>query len=230
MNPRARKRFQKLEEELRDGKEGEESKGESGDGGDVGEPEQKKAKVEVAAGGEAEDVELIGSERNSCTVVRGHMKKNFLRDKDGNKHESVGREDFLPCPVEAFDPLRDFYGLTSDTFESKRYKIRACGDSKVLYFMSGTVMDLIDRGIQERVTVVHSGLKAFVRNNKECEVQYRISQEGVHFVSPHMTKRKFSVGVDDFRKCLGSGPSKTIKDHLSPQPSKGEKDRQIKLN
>ena len=77
--------------------------------------------------------------------------------------------------------------------------------------MSGTVMDLIDRGIQERVTVVHSGLKAFVRNNKECEVQYRISQEGVHFVSPHMTKRKFSVGVDDFRKCLGSGPSKTIK-------------------
>jgi hypothetical protein len=79
---------------------------------------------------------------------------------------------------------------------------RACGDSKVLYFITKTVRKLIDQGLQERITVVTSGLKGFVRNNKECEVAYRISQDGVHFVAPHMTKRKIGLDLEDFEKCL----------------------------
>lgn len=79
---------------------------------------------------------------------------------------------------------------------------RACGDSKVLYFITKRVRTLIDDGLQARVTVVTSGVKGFVRNNKECEVAFRLSQEGVHFVAPHMTKRKIGVSLVDFEKCL----------------------------
>jgi 16S rRNA C967 or C1407 C5-methylase (RsmB/RsmF family) len=149
--------------------------------------------------------ELVGTEKDSKNVARGHLKKNFLRDKDGNKHETLGRDDFIPFPGDLFAPLKEFYGLDSDSFEEKKYMIRACGDSKVLYFMSNSVKDLIEKGIQQRVTVVNSGLKSFVRTNKLCEVEFRIAQEGVHFVAPHMTKRKLSASMDDFKKCLNSG-------------------------
>jgi hypothetical protein len=79
---------------------------------------------------------------------------------------------------------------------------RAHGDAKVLYFITKTVKKLIDKGFQERITVVSSGLKAFVRNSKECEVAYRISQESAHFMAPHMTKRKIGIELEDFKKCL----------------------------
>mmetsp|Transcript_29546 Transcript_29546/g.71066 ORF Transcript_29546/g.71066 Transcript_29546/m.71066 type:complete len:158 (+) Transcript_29546:2194-2667(+) len=79
---------------------------------------------------------------------------------------------------------------------------RACGDSKVLYFITKTIRKLIDDGLQTRVTVVTSGVKGFVRNNKECDVGFRLSQEGVHFVAPHMTKRKIGIDLEDFEKCL----------------------------
>jgi hypothetical protein len=82
----------------------------------------------------------------------------------------------------------------------------------VLYFMTRTIKSLvIDRGIQDKVTVVSSGLKGFTRNNKDCEVGYRVAQEGVHFVAPHMRKRKISANLKDFEMCL-SGPAVQIKD------------------
>jgi hypothetical protein len=63
------------------------------------------------------------------------------------------------------------------------------------------VKDLIDLGLQKRVTVVNSGLKAFARNNKDCDVRYRICHEGSHFLAPHMSKRKYTLDRQDFDKC-----------------------------
>jgi len=80
---------------------------------------------------------------------------------------------------------------------------RAGGDVKVIYYIAKPVKDLIDLGIQRRVTVVNTGLKGFVRNNKECSVRYRIAQEGAHFLARHMNKqRKFVVSLKDFMACL----------------------------
>jgi hypothetical protein len=73
---------------------------------------------------------------------------------------------------------------------------------KVLHFITKPIKSLIDSGFQERITVIHSGVKGFTRCNKDCDVNYRIAQEGVHFVAPHMTKRKIIADIDDFRKCL----------------------------
>eukprot|EP00339_Tiarina_fusa_P000842 CAMPEP_0117026604 /NCGR_PEP_ID=MMETSP0472-20121206/19540_1 /TAXON_ID=693140 ORGANISM="Tiarina fusus, Strain LIS" /NCGR_SAMPLE_ID=MMETSP0472 /ASSEMBLY_ACC=CAM_ASM_000603 /LENGTH=899 /DNA_ID=CAMNT_0004733651 /DNA_START=122 /DNA_END=2821 /DNA_ORIENTATION=+ len=236
MNSRARRRLQKLEEELKAGNNEEDNNEENDDSEepklkkaktdsgnddddaavsmeedsetpkpsdvDPSEPEKSNDEAPEAA------YEVVGAEKNSEKVVRGHVKKNYLRDKEGNKHETLGRDDFTPFPGDLFAPLKEFYGLASDTFEEKKYMIRACSDAKVLYFMSDSVKALIDNGIQQRVTVINSGLKSFVRNNKECDVDYRIAQEGVHFVAPHMTKRKLSVKVDDFKKCLNSSTVK----------------------
>lgn len=126
-----------------------------------------------------------------------------MTDKDG-KRADVGKDDFVPIPDGVIEPLIDYYGLSSESFKREKYMQRACSDAKVLYFLGSAVRGLIDKGIQERVTVVNSGLKGFVRNGKgnECEAQYRIAQEGVHFVAPHMTKRKIVANLEDFKLCL----------------------------
>jgi hypothetical protein len=76
---------------------------------------------------------------------------------------------------------------------------------KKLYFIGEGAKSLIDQGIQERVTALGSGLRAFVRNNKDCVVDFRVAQEAVHFVAPQMTKRKIIATVQDFKKCLAAG-------------------------
>ena len=200
MNARARARFENLEKELEE---------EENDTPKIEEPDLKRTKLEERlAESERDGVsiaaanDLVKNEKDSTAVVRGHVKRVYLRDKDGNKHETLGRDDFVPIPEDIFGPLRDYYGLATSTFEQGSYMARACGEMKVLHFITKSIKALIDSGFQERVTVIHSGVKGFTRCNKDCEVMYRIAQEGVHFVAPHMTKRKIIADIDDFRRCL----------------------------
>jgi hypothetical protein len=39
-------------------------------------------------------------------VVRGHVKKHYLEDKDGKKHATLGKDDFIPISKELFQPLK----------------------------------------------------------------------------------------------------------------------------
>lgn len=212
MSPSARKIFLELEAELQEEEDEDIHPNEQ--------PKSKKARLEVqgtkAQGNGIESgktgtqtsgtVEYLPNEKDNSAVVRGHVKKTYLVGKDGKKHATLGRDDFIPARKELLQPLKDYYGLTAGGFDFEQYMCRACGDEKVLYFLTKTVKGLVNEGIQERLTVVTSGVKAFVRNNKECEVAHRISQEGVHFVAPHMTKRKFGIDLEDFKKCLQEKP------------------------
>lgn len=239
LNATARKRFELLQDQLKnqdetnndeiavdDNAEAAAALDETESGGDDREPKEKKVRIEedtavkddegVVVSQNNEDLdggdEIEGVDKGTDRSRTGIAKKTFLTDKDGKKNKTVGRDDFLPCPEEIFAPLKAYYGLDDESFEEGRYMIRACGDKKVLYFMSKTVKSqLLDRGIQERVTVVTSGLKGFVRNNKDCDVDYRVAQEGVHFVAPHMKKRKIGADLQDFELCL-SAPTVHLND------------------
>lgn len=201
LNKRTRKRFEALQEDI-EGKlavpeEDRDSKNTDND--ENLEPKLKKAKVEDSV------VEIDAKDATTEELPKDDK-------KDGKKKRTDGNDDFIPVPEDVFKPLKEFYGLDDESFEASNYMIRSGGDGKVLYFMTRTIKSLlIDRGIQDKVTVINSGLKGFTRNNKDCEVGYRVSQEGVHFVAPHMKKRKISANIKDFEMCL-SGPTVQIKD------------------
>jgi hypothetical protein len=73
------------------------------------------------------------------------------------------------------------------------------GEAKTLFFLAKPIKDMFDRSIQEHLTaVINSGLKAFSKSNKDCKVLYRVTQEGVHYLAPHMTKRKIVTDLVDF--------------------------------
>jgi hypothetical protein len=111
ISARARKTFKKLEEELQD---------DSNDGGSNEEPSSKKAKVDSEAAAvekKAEDTEmkdsitgeganLLPDKKDNSAVVRGYVKKHYLEDKDGKKHATLGKDDFIPVPKDIFEPLK----------------------------------------------------------------------------------------------------------------------------
>ena len=221
LNKRTRKKFEALQKDIKTTATVPKKRSDFKDTDHVenGEPKLKKTKVEdsVVEKG-AKNVDMNGDAKshhenqNSNTSITAKQNPADDEMKDGRKNKTIGNDNFLPVPDDVFGPLKEFYGLDDEGFESSNYMIRSCGDGKVLYFVTKTIKSLlIDGGIQEKVTVINSGLKGFQRNNKDCEVGYRVSQEGVHFVAPHMKKRKISSNLKDFEMCL-SGQSVQIKD------------------
>lgn len=148
----------------------------------------------------------------TTTKPRREVKSCCLEDGKGGKHKDVGRDDFIPVKDEILEPMVEFFGLSS-SFPKDQIMTRAIGDSKVLYYLANSVKEnFIDKGIQTRVTIIGSGVKAFVRNTAwGSDCQYRLSQEGVHLLLPFMSKRKLVVSLEDFKKCLtGDGKAMQI--------------------
>ena len=113
-----------------------------------------------------------------ATRKRERVKINCLADEPGKKNAGLGRDDFIPPDASIFGPLTEFYGL-SDSFPKDQIMTRACGDAKSLIYMSKSVKEnFIDKGVQSRVTIINSGVKAFVRNTNldSTTAPYRVSQ------------------------------------------------------
>ncbi|KAL3780293.1 hypothetical protein HJC23_001334 [Cyclotella cryptica] len=146
---------------------------------------------------EEEEEELV-QKAPSGKVGMNHNKQK--------KKADLSNEDFIPLEESIWPPIVDQFGLSPD-IPKEQYMARASGEAKVLYFISKAIKEqLIDRGIQNRITVINSGLKAFERCSiQDARAKYRISQEGVQFVVPHMTKRLLVATADDFYKCITGG-------------------------
>jgi 16S rRNA C967 or C1407 C5-methylase (RsmB/RsmF family) len=211
LNPRAKKRFESLQQQdtVTTPKCGEEP-----------EPTTKKPRIySPSARGEKSDEDVTLEDANEKDGYPSNNQDADQGSKGGRKTKKSNQkgdmDDFLPAPNDIMSPLKDYYGLDDESFNAGQYMIRAKGDAKVLYFMTKTVKTkLIDRGLQDKVTTITSGVKGFTRNSRDSEVTYRVSQEGVHFIAPHMSKRKFAVDLDDFQKCL-SDPTVQIADFQS---------------
>jgi hypothetical protein len=87
---------------------------------------------------------------------------NNVSDKDPpSETKGMGTEYFVAAPSHILPPLIDYYGL-SEAFPQDQIFCRSRGDSKMLYFITASIKkNLIDRGAQERVTVITSGLRVF---------------------------------------------------------------------
>jgi len=120
--------------------------------------------------------------------------------------KDLSKEDFIPTDPSIWAPIVQEYGL-ADTFPKEQFFCRASGEAKILYFISKSIKeDLIDHGAQERVTVINSGLKGFERCSlNEKTISYRLAQEGVQYVVPHMTKRIINANMEDFYACIKEG-------------------------
>ena len=130
------------------------------------------------------------------------------KGKIGMHHKNstdLGKEDFIPVDPTIWPEIYDKFGLAS-TFPKEQFMRRATGEAKTLYFISKSIKEnLIDCGIQDRVTVINSGLKGFEKCSLQGTTGYRLTQEAIHYIVPHMTKRIVVADMDDFCACVDSG-------------------------
>ena len=127
--------------------------------------------------------------------------------KDKTKQSTdLGKEDFVAMDPTLWPDIVEEYGLDASTFPKHQFMVRAAGEAKVLYFISKSIKEnLIDYGMQDRVTVINSGLKGFERCSIQGSNTYRLSQEGIHYIVPHMKKRVVIANMDDFYTCNQTG-------------------------
>lgn len=165
------------------------------DDSELKQPENKRARVQAD-----DDNQGIQLDEEGERVVKG----NQVRDENGKSILGLGKDDFVPVQDDILNELVETFGLTASNFQNDLLMTRASGDAKNIYYISRPIKNMIDMGIQKKVTVISSGLKAFVRSSLDGTSMYRVCQEAAHFLLPHMTKRKFVANVDDFEKCLTS--------------------------
>ncbi len=122
------------------------------------------------------------------------------------KKRDLGTENFVHPDPSVWPPIVEEYGLAA-TFPKDQFMVRESGDAKVLYFISKSIKEqLIDRGVQDRVRVINSGLKGFERCTlQDSTASHRVAQEGLQYVLPHMTKRVLTANMDDFYNCVKEG-------------------------
>ena len=159
-------------------------------------------------------IEIDGSEdvkREDAVMVEkneGEKGPTGNREMQHNKKKKadLGTENFIHPDPSIWPPIVEEYGLAS-TFPKDQFMVRESGEAKVIYFISKSIKDeLIDRGIQNRVRVINSGLKSFERCTLQDSIaSHRVSQEGLQYVLPHMTKRVLKANMDDFYNCVKEG-------------------------
>jgi 16S rRNA C967 or C1407 C5-methylase (RsmB/RsmF family) len=132
-------------------------------------------------------------------------KEETLAQKSKNKFGFNKSESFVAVEEDVIPPIVDYYGM-SETFGKNQLMTRAHGGSKLLYFITDSVKrNLIDRGVQDRLQVISSGLRAFQAQDRDGCREYRPCQESIHFIGPHMTKRKLIIDYEDFVNCIKEG-------------------------
>lgn len=178
---------------------------------DVSAEQEEEKKKQGVAVKEDDDEDNEGQENIEMVDVEGLDADNMpVTSKTSGRKKVDDR--FIPVGDEVLDPLIEYYGLAGPDFRKDLFMTRANGDSKVIYYLSVPVKNLLDRGIQDRVQVIASGLKAFSRNSTQhqCDVTHRIAQDAVYFVSQYMTKRKFVVDMHDFVHCMNVTSAKPM--------------------
>jgi tRNA (cytosine34-C5)-methyltransferase len=102
-----------------------------------------------------EDIKEQEDENDDDIIMnKRSMKSNLL---DGSIH--IGNDDCVPISDDIMNPLIEYYGLDSATFPRQQYMARACAtEIKVIYFISQPIKQLIDYGIQKRITGMYNSV------------------------------------------------------------------------
>ena len=202
-----------------------------------GEPEAKRARTEETDAVAAEPDKNAKEEEEESEEIRGQIKGNLVKGESVGKDDFADISDEITKPLidfygltEGFDtslymarasskskviyyigkPVKRLFDLGIQEKVTSTYSVALVAFENVRFTVAQpfATSSLYSQPFR---SVINSGLKGFMRNSRISDggSEYRICQEGVHFLAPFMTKRKLTVGLKDFRTGI-SGGGKTI--------------------
>lgn len=180
---------------------------------DEEQPEKKRVKVDDSA---------------ECKEKPKHTNTRRRQQTDLGNLPFLSLNDHMTNTV--LPELTQFYGINTETFPIDQVKGRAPGETKCLYFVTEAILNSLlskykdGNSFQDSITVINTGLKIFSKNTTVSGARYRLNQDGIHCLVPHMDEsRKIVVSLKDYhllvRKAL----------HLQAEKKKHESNINIYL-
>lgn len=120
-----------------------------------------------------------------------------------------GIDPFWPYKnAEMLSKISDFYGIAAEGPLMANLLARSTDPlpRKLLYLSDGPKL-LMQMDSRSKLKIVNAGVKVFERQDSKGaqmpdSCRYRISQEGIHIVLPHMTKQLVKLSTDEFSMLL----------------------------
>jgi hypothetical protein len=137
----------------------------------------------------------------------------------------VGRAtvDLKQWDHDSFTRIQEYFGLTNvtgqefyiredytDSKQRQEFEAGTKDGSKSIYFLPRVAQSIMTGDIHKRLKIVSAGIKVFERCAKGTfagggDCGYRLLQEGVDVIAPHLTKRKISVPIQDMCNFIEGG-------------------------
>jgi len=138
-------------------------------------------------------------------VLEEPVKEGKQEQESKRKPNKVHVEDpFTPFPRESstWAELVKFYGIKPE-FPVQNLWVRS-DKMKKIYFVSETVSNFVNFDDQQRLKIINTGIKLFVRHdNTANQCSFRISQDGIQSILPFLDNtRLVHITEDDFVKLL----------------------------
>jgi hypothetical protein len=108
---------------------------------------------------------------------------------------------FVPISAADYQVIREHYGLGDDCPVRNLFvRGEAGARASRVYFLGDGIASLV-RNFQDRLKVVHAGLRVFDRS-RGATPSYRVCQEGIQYILPHVTRQVLTLPVSDFLTLL----------------------------
>ncbi|WIA32878.1 hypothetical protein OEZ86_006052 [Tetradesmus obliquus] len=166
-----------------------------------------------AAAAAADEAEGADDTADGAADGKAAWTPSWVRGGGGRGRSGSGRFRGIDPIIPVEDPtiikmLVDFYGVEA-SFPLATHLITRSLEAafpKRLYYVSDALLAVLLADVRESLKITATGLKLFERHElrgKELgKCQYRIAQEGLPFLLPHLTKQVIRLPVADFMRLL----------------------------
>jgi len=166
--------------------------------------EQAKAEAETPKSDEAKTEKPSG-------MTKGGKEQGKMH-KEEKKKEKYSMDPFLPVSPDTLAEITSYYGL-DPSFPSSHYFSRSDAGviAKRIYYLSPAIAATLSEPSNDRLHVVHTGLRVFERNDsgrEDVECRFRLVQEGVDAALPFITKQVVYPSLSSFIHLLRSGSTR----------------------
>lgn len=146
-----------------------------------------------------------------------------LKLEKPNKYQTNSESKFIPLPTEIWMDLKTEFGF-SDSFPSHLLYVPS-EKYKAIYMVTPKIAEYLKNDYKSALKMVIFGTVMFQKSRAEAETpnNYRISQSGIHFLKPFMTKNVIHISFEElkfFLTCNGSVSHENISNEKSIDANK----------
>jgi len=124
--------------------------------------------------------------------------------------------------LRSMEDVWKFFGITENL--PIQQLLSRSEQSPKIYFISSAVSQLIGSDDKKRLQVINTGVKFFIKQhgNQDTNFPFRLSQEGLQWLYPFITKRKITITEKEFFNLLDNQDPFDVTFSLETQRAVGQ--------